>query len=64
MQQTPPFPTAMFGAMGLLMFVYILLMLGVTLAFLIALWRAMRAHEAIARQLENIAQALGQRRDG
>ena len=58
MNQTPQFPTAFFGAMSIVMVVYFIVMIAVTLTVLIALWRAMRAHEQIAANLADVANAL------
>jgi len=58
MTQGPQFPTAFFGAMGIFMMLYFLVMIAVTLTVLVACWRAMRAHEQIAARLADVADAL------
>lgn len=58
MNQTPQFPTAFFGAMSIVMTLYALLMIVITILVIVALWRAMRAHEQLAANVANIADAL------
>jgi uncharacterized membrane protein len=58
MNQNTQFPTAAFGAMSLFFGLYILMMIVVAVTVLVALWRAMRAHEQIAAQMANVAEAL------
>ena len=64
MNQTPPFPTAAFGLMGIIFFVYFIVIIGVTLTMMIAFWRIMRAHEAIAERMSGIERAMGARPGG
>lgn len=49
------------GAWGGMMLVYGLIWIGVVAIGLTALWRAMRAHEAIAQHLETLARDLARR---
>ena len=49
--------------MGGAMALYALIWLAVLAIGLTALWRGMKAHEAIATHLENIAKSLGQPRE-
>ncbi|HXE61455.1 MAG TPA: hypothetical protein VN607_12150 [Gemmatimonadaceae bacterium] len=58
MTQTPEFPTAFLGAMSIFMALYFLVMIVITILVIIALWRAMRAHEQIAANLAHVADAL------
>jgi uncharacterized membrane protein YqjE len=58
MTQNPQFPTAFFGAMSIVMTLYVLLMIVITILVIVALWRAMRAHEQLAANVANIADAL------
>ncbi len=58
MTQNPQFPTAFFGAMSVFFGLYFLTMIAFAITVLVALWRAMRAHERLAANLANIADAL------
>ena len=58
--QQPPFPFP-FPTLFLLFPVYFLVMICVTVIVVVALWRAMRAHERIAERLGGIEQALSAR---
>lgn len=49
--------------MGAIMALYGLIWLVVVAVVLIAMWRAMKAHEAIAAHLASIARSLGGSRD-
>jgi hypothetical protein len=61
MDKAPPFPAAALGAMGLIFFVYFIVIIGVTVTMMIAFWRIMRAHEAIAERMGGIERAMGAR---
>lgn len=58
MNQNPQFPTAFFGVMSVFFGLYFLTMIAFAITVLVALWRAMRAHEQVAANLANIAEAL------
>lgn len=58
MTQSPQFPTAFLGAMSIVMTLYVLLMIVITILVIVALWRAMRAHEQLAANVANVADAL------
>jgi uncharacterized membrane protein len=58
MSQAPQFPTAFFGAMTIFMALYFVVMIVITILVIVALWRAMRAHEQLAANVANIADAL------
>jgi hypothetical protein len=47
--------------MGVIFFVYLIVIIGVTLTMMIAFWRIMRAHEAIADRMGGIERAIGAR---
>ena len=51
----------MWGHAGGLFLVWALIWIGVVATMLTALWRSMRAQERIARTLEGIEKAMGQR---
>ncbi|MBK5187600.1 MAG: hypothetical protein JJD97_05105 [Gemmatimonadaceae bacterium] len=46
---------------GITFFVYFIVIIAVTLTMMIAFWRLMRAHEAIAERMGGIEQAMGAR---
>jgi uncharacterized membrane protein len=51
----------MWGAGGGLVFIWVLLWVVIVGAVVVALWRGMQAQERMARHLEGIERALGQR---
>jgi hypothetical protein len=61
MNQAAPFPTAALGMMGVIFFVYFIVIIALTLTMMIAFWRIMRAHEAIADRMGGIERAIGAR---
>jgi len=64
MNQAPPFPAAALGMMGIIFFVYFVVIIGVTVTMMIAFWRIMRAHETIAERMGGIERAVGARSAG
>lgn len=55
------FPGAFFSLIFVFQFVFILVGLIATLVVVIAIWRAMKAHESIARSLRVIAQEMARK---
>jgi uncharacterized membrane protein len=56
-----PFPSAAFGIFGIFFTIYILIIVAATLTMIVAFWRMMRAHEAIAERMGGIERSLATR---